>query len=240
MEEHQPGEARLEVRLLPSEAARSRRVFTWRNLFRAAPRVAEQPGCPLQPLRPRFYSHASLGSRIATTLRLDLRNISDKTIHSYFWRHQSPVMKANGGFGCRPQGGMAPGTCHQEAAYLPWRGRLTITIDLVQFADGTIWLTADPESAVKQAGLEAGARAAGDHLLRVWREGGRQSLTAALPRIHADVQEAAWSRERQARLGVFGFYSGVTRASVVAAATSDAHVEEALVTLQSGARSTAS
>ena len=226
-------EARLECRVGASEPATSRRVFTWRNPFRSAPRVAAQPDCPLQVLRPRLYSFASLGSRIETMLRFDIRNISDKTIHSYFWRHASPVMEANGGFGCQPQGGLPPGACQHETAYLPWRGPLTITIDFVQLSDGTVWLTSDPQSVITRAGLDAGARAGGDYLLRVWRQRGKDGLAAALGRIHLEVQDTEWTSEKQTRLGVFGFYAGVTLASVVAGGIRAGQVEETLLALKS-------
>jgi hypothetical protein len=203
-----------------------RRTLTWRDPFRSTPRIAERADCPLLVLKPRFYCYASLGSRIKTLLRFELRNIGDKTIHSYAWRHASPVMKANGGFGCWPEGGLAPGACHRESAYMAWRGPLTITIDLVQFSDGAVWLSSDPQSHISRAALDAGSQAAGDHLLRVWRERGMQGLAAALPRIHMDVQDP--------RVGNLGFYAGVTRGYVVAAGVSGAQVEATLVALQSG------
>ena len=206
--------------------ARVRRTFIWRDPFRSTPRIAKQAGCPLLVLRPRFYCYSSLGSRIETLLRLELRNVGAKTIHSYSWRHASPVIKANGGFGCEPEGGLAPGACQRESAYMAWRGPLTITIDLVQFSDGAVWLSSDPQSRITRAALDAGSRAAGDHPLRVWREGGVQGLAAALPRIHMDVQDT--------RVGNFGFYVGVTRAYVVAAGVSGGQVEATLLALQSG------
>jgi hypothetical protein len=220
-------------RVIHAGAVTRRRVFTWRNPVRRPPRTANQPGCPLQVIRPRLYSYASLGSRIGTSLRFDLRNISDKTIHSYFWRHASPVREANGGFGCQPDVGMSPDTHHQEIADLGWRGPITITIDFVQFLDGGLWLSSDPQSSVTLAGLHAGSRRAADHLLRVWRGGGMESLADALPWIHRDVQEtAAAARERGERPGPFGFYAGVTRAAVVARSVGADDVESALLTLR--------
>jgi hypothetical protein len=225
-------EARLEVRAIQADAdERRRRVFTWRNFFRRAPRIAEQPGCPLQVLRPRFYSFASVGSRIGSSLQFDLRNTSDKTVHSYFWRHASPVREANGGFGCQPDGGMSPHTEHREGAYLAWRGPLTITIELVQFLDGGLWLPSDPQGSISQARLTAGSRSAADHLLRVWREGGTQSLAAALPHIHRDVRETAAASREQGRTA--SFYAGVTHAAVVVRSIKDGDVEEALLALRS-------
>jgi hypothetical protein len=219
--------------VIPAGSVKRRRVLTWRNLVRSRPRIADQLGCPLQVLRPRLYSYASLGSRIGTSLRFDLRNIGDKTIHSYFWRHASPVKEANGGFGCQPDGGMSPDTHHQEIADLGWRGPITVTIDFVQFRDGEVWLSSDPHSSVTLAGLQAGCRRAADHLLRVWRDGGMASLGDALRCIHRDVQEtAAAVRERGESPGVPGFYAGVTRAAVVASSLSADEIEPALLTLR--------
>jgi hypothetical protein len=221
-------------RVIHAGAVKHRRVFTWRNLVRRPPRTANQPGCPLQVIRPRLYSYASLGSRIGTSLRFDLRNISDKTIHSYFWRYASPVTESNGGFGCEPEGGLSPDNHQHETAHLAWRGPVTITIDFVQFLDGDLWLSFDPQSSVTLAGLHAGSRRAADHLLRVWRGGGMESLADALPCIHRDVQEtAAAARERGERPGPFSFYAGVTRATVMVRSISAENVEETLLALRS-------
>ena len=211
-----------------------RRVFTWRNLLRSPPRIAHQPGCPLQVLRPRLYSYASIGSRIRTSLRFDLRNVSDKTIHSYFWRHASRVKEANGGFGCQPDGGLSPDAHQHEIADLGWRGPITLTIDFVQFRDGEVWLSSDPDSFVTRAGLQAGCRLAVEHLLRVWRHGGTETFSDALRRIHRDVHEtAAAVPEDGESPGSFGFYAGVTRAAVVASNAAADEIESALLTLSS-------
>ena len=221
------GEPRTELRAhVMSAPVRRRRVFTWRNPLRSA-RIAREPGCPLLILGPRFYACASLGSPIASLLRFTVQNSSDKPIHSYLWRHASPAPKANGGAGSRPQEELAPGARHPEAAYLAWRGPITITIDFVQFADGTCWLTTNPASAIRQAGLDAGAAAAAAHLLRVVGEGGADALTAALPRIHLDVQDAAWYEHRE-RFGMLGFYNGVNRAVVIARSAGPDRVETML------------
>jgi hypothetical protein len=175
-----------------------------------------------------------VGSRIGTLLRFDLLNTGNKTIHSYAWRHASPVREANGGFGCHPDGGLPPGALHHEAAHLGWRGTITIAIDFVQFLDGSVWLSSDPQSSVTPSGLHAGSQRGAEYLLRVCREGGMQSLSAALPCIHRDVQETfAAARDRGERAGAFGFYVGVTRAVVVAGAVSADAVEPALLILKS-------
>jgi hypothetical protein len=229
-------DARLVGRVVSAGSVKRRRVFTWRNWIRSRPHIADQTGCPLQVLRPRLYSYASIGSRIGrigTSLRFDLRNISDKTIHSYFWRHASPVREANGGYGCEPEGGMPPDALHREVADLGWRGAITLTIDFVQFRDGDVWLSSDPRSAVTRAGLQAGAQQGADHLLRVLRDGGISSLGDALRRIHRDVQETAMApREGERNLGTFGFYAGVTRAAVVARSVPADGVQAALLELR--------
>jgi hypothetical protein len=220
--------------VMPAGSAKRRRVFTWRNFVRSRPRIADQPACPLQVLRPRFYSHASIGSRIGTSLRFDLRNISGKAIHSYYWRHASPVKEANGGFGCAPHGGLAPDGQHEESAWLAWRGLLTVTIDFVQFQDGGIWVSSDRDSSVTRTGVQAGCRRAADHLLRIWESAGAEAVADALQRIHRDVSEtAAERRERGDTAGTAGFYAGVTRAAVMAANVPANEMEAALVKLRS-------
>jgi hypothetical protein len=220
--------------VIPAGSVKRRRVFTWRNLVRSAPRIADRSECPLHVLRPRLYSHASIGSRIWTTLRFDLRNINNKTVHSYIWRHASPVREANGGYVCQPAGGLSPSAHHRESAHLPWRGPITVTIDFVQFGDGEVWLSSDPHASVTRAGLQAGSQRAADHLMRVWREGGLASLGDALRCIHRDVQETAEPlAERGESPGAWGFYAGVTRAVVVASSLPADEVEAALLKLQS-------
>lgn len=54
-------------RVIHAGAVKRRRVFMWRNLVRRPPRTANQPGCPLQVIRPRLYSYASIGSLGMTT-----------------------------------------------------------------------------------------------------------------------------------------------------------------------------
>jgi hypothetical protein len=227
-------EARLVARAMPAGSATRRRVFTWRNFVRSRPRIADQPACPLQVLRPRFYSHASIGSRIGTSLRFHLRNVSGKAIHSYYWRHASPVREANGGFGCAPDGGLGPDAQHEESAWLAWPGLITITIDFVQFHDGEIWLSSDSASSVTRTGVEVGCRRAADHLLHIWQSGGAEGVADALPRIHRDVTETpAELRARGDRPGTAGFYAGVTRAAVMAANVPADQIEAALVQLRS-------
>lgn len=215
-------ETRLEGRVVASTSSRPRRVFTWRNRFRRAPAIAEQPGCPLRVLNPRLYSQLRLGSGLETMLRFELRNVSSKTIHSYVWRHVSSVKYANGGAGCHPENGLAPDACQAEAMHLTWRGPQTVTVDFVQFADGTVWLSADPLSLVTRQDLDTGTRTAIDHLLRVRRESGITAVTAALPMIHRDVQLHPASVPPD-RLGpaISGFYAGVTRAAVLAGLAGD-------------------
>jgi hypothetical protein len=113
---------------------------------------------------------------------------------------------------------------------LTWRGPITVTIDFVQFCDGEVWLSSDPDSYVTRAGLQAGSQRAADHLLRVWRDGGMASLADALRCVHPDVNEtAATGRAR----GESGFYAGVTRAAVLARSVAADEIESALLTLSS-------
>ena len=85
----------------------------------------------------------------------------------------------------------------------PW----TLTIDFVQFADGTTWFSNSPYSNVKPDGLRAGAKAAADYLLVVMNREGVEGVMDHLPRIHADVREPGgpWLNPE---FGLFGFYCG--------------------------------
>ncbi|HEX6465098.1 MAG TPA: hypothetical protein VFZ98_11610, partial [Vicinamibacterales bacterium] len=149
-------------------------------------------------------------------------------------RYASPVKNANGGFGCQPEAGLSPGARHHQSAHLTWRGPITVTIDFVQFRDGEVWLSSDPDSYVTRPGLQAGSQRAAEHLLRVWRDVGMASLSDALRCIHRDVNEtpAAESSTRSV-CGAFGFYAGVTRVGVMASSVAAEEIESALLTLSS-------
>ena len=89
----------------------------------------------------------------------------------------------------------------------------SLTIDFVQFADGTIWFSNLLQSTVKPDGLRAGAKAAANYQLAVMSRDGVQAVMTNLPRIHADVR-APIGAANNPEFGIFGFYSGVTNTAV--------------------------
>lgn len=167
----------------------TRRVFTWRNFLRRAPRIDVEPTCPLQINDPRYYSFASLGSRVGTLLRFSVVKTSSETVHSYTWRHSSPVLFENGAYGVHPEHGLASGRSQPEACHLGQRCPLTLTTDFVQFADGSTWFSTSDGGVVQPVGVEAGARAAATYLLEVLEREGSDAVLRTLPRIHADVPD---------------------------------------------------
>ena len=189
----------------------SRRVFAWRNPFRQPPKTDLQPDSPLLITRPRYYSFMSFGSSVGVggVLRFEITNRSNKPVHSYDYRYYSPVPVGNGSYG-RSAEGLLPGQSLDDDSisadeYAP----LTLTIDFVQFEDGTTWFSNSPQSTVKAEGLEAGAKAAASYLLAVMSRDGVGNVMATLPRIHADVSEPDGAAANP-EFGIFGFYCGVT------------------------------
>ena len=188
-------------------------VFAWRNPLRQPPQIDLQPDSPLLIGNPRYYAFMSIGSSIGGTLHFDIANRSDKRIHSYHCRYYSPVPVGNGAYGTQPEEGLLPGRSREGEVSAHEYAPLTLTIDFVQFADGTTWFSGMPDAIVKPDGLKAGAKAATDHLLTVMTRDGVQTAMDTLPRIHADVSNphnAATNPE----FGVFGFYCGVTNTVV--------------------------
>jgi hypothetical protein len=191
----------------------SPRVFAWHNILRRPPKIERQPDSPLLITNPRYFAFASLGSAVGGVLRYTVENRSTKPAHSYACRHYSPVAHGNGAYGSQPPGGLPPGQSREDSIAAHDYVELTLTIDFVQFTDGTTWFSGDPRATVKPEGIMAGAKAAGAHLLRVLERDGPDAVVAALPRIHADVQ-GPFGHMAEDNFGSFGFYSGVTNVAV--------------------------
>src|SRR6266404_5901420 len=187
-------------------------VFEWRNPLRQSPQIDLQPDSPLLITRPRYYSFMSIGSGIGGTMRFDITNRSHKPIHSYDCRYYSPVPVGNGSYGIEPEG-LLPGQLRDDSISADEYAPLTLTIDFVQFEDGTTWFSNSPHSTVKAEGLEAGVKAAASYLLAVMSRDGVGSVMATLPRIHADVAEPNGTFANP-ESGIFGFYCGVTNTAV--------------------------
>jgi hypothetical protein len=197
--------------LLRGEPEPRRRVFTWRNWLRRPPRLAVKDDCPLSLRRPRYYAYASLGSTVGTLLRFDVVNRSAKTIHSYTWRHCSHIPQGNGAFGVQPEAPFVAGQSRKDSCALGWHCPITLTVDFVQFADGSTWFSSTSEATVRPAGVQAGAAAAAGHLSKLLAKDGPEVLLSVLPRIHAEVPAPALAAEDS---GAFGFYAGVTNIAI--------------------------
>jgi hypothetical protein len=189
------------------------RVFEWRNPLRRSPQIDLQPDSPLLITRPRYYSFMSIGSGVGGVLRFDITNRSNKAVYSYDCRYYSPVPVGNGSFGSQPEEGLLPGRSRDDSISAHEYAPLTLTIDFVQFADGTTWFSDSPQSTVKPDGLKAGAKAAANYLLTVMSRDGVQTVMTSLPRIHADVS-APFGAPTNPEFGIFGFYCGVTNIAV--------------------------
>lgn len=187
-------------------------VFEWRNPLRQSPQIDLQPDAPLIITRSRYYSFMSIGSGIGGVLRFDITNRGKKPIHSYDCRYYSPVPVGNGSYGTQPEG-LLPGQSRDDSISANEYAPLTLTIDFVQFEDGTTWFSNSPHSTVKAEGLEAGAKAAASYLLAVMSRDGVGTVMATLPRIHADVTEPNGASANP-KFGIFGFYCGVTNTAV--------------------------
>jgi hypothetical protein len=189
------------------------RVFEWRNPLRRSPQIDLQPDSPLLITRPDYYSFMSIGSGVGGVLRFDIANRSNKAVHSYDCRYYSPVPVGNGSYGSQPEEGLLPGRSRDDSISAHEYAPLTLTIDFVQFADGTTWFSTSPQSTVKPDGLRAGAKAAANYLLTVMTRDGVQTVMTSLPRIHADVS-APFGAPTNPEFGIFGFYCGVTNIAV--------------------------
>jgi hypothetical protein len=155
----------------------------------------------------------SIGFAVGGVLRFDITNKSNKLIHSYDCRYYSPVLVGNGSYGSQPEEGLLPGESRADFISAHEYAPLTLTIDFVQFADGTTWFSNSPSSNVKPDGLRAGAKAAADYLFVVMKREGVKGVMDHLPRIHADVQEPG-EPGLNPEFGLFGFYCGVTNTTV--------------------------
>lgn len=191
----------------------SPRVFAWRNPLRQTPQIDVQPDSPLLISSPRYYSFMSIGSGVGGVLHFDITNRSNKPVHSYHCRYSSPVPVGNGAYGSQSEDGLLPGHSRDDSISAHEYAPLTLTIDFVQFADGTTWFSSSPHSIVKPDGLKAGAKAAANYLLTVMNRDGVQTVMDTLPRIHADVTDPD-DASPNFEFGLFSFYCGVTNTVV--------------------------
>ena len=164
-------------------------------------------------LNTKFYSYACLGSAIGTELAFDVENSGEKPIHSFSTSHWSPISYDVGSSGTRPPLPLEPGQKISHRIITSGKARLTLMIQFVQFLDGSVWYSHASDSPVKPRGVQAGLQAAVDHLSGVFEREGAASVMETLPKIHLYVRDPM-SPTPDPEFGIFGFYSGVTRASV--------------------------
>jgi hypothetical protein len=186
------------------------RIFTWRNYFRSSPAIEQQSDAPLVIRKPRFYSYWSWGYGIGTMLNYDLVNVSQKPIHSFTTSERSAEPGGAGASGSQPETALKPGESMPTKISVSGKRMLTLTVDFVQFDDGTTWHSNDGQKFVHPDGVRAGARDAAQHLIKVLESSGPEAVVNALPRIHADVRDDM----RTFDVWGFGHYCGVTNVSV--------------------------
>jgi len=155
----------------------------------------------------------ALGSGVGGELRFAITNRSNKTIHSYQCRYSSPVPVGNGGYGSQPEAGLLPGQSNEDSISTHEYAPLTLTIDFVQFADGTTWFSGSPFANVKPEGFRLGETVAAVYLLQLMSRHGVKAVMETLPRIHAEVRPPVRGLLNQ-ESGVFSFYCGVTNTAL--------------------------
>lgn len=186
----------------------SPRVFAWRNPFKPQPIIEEQEYCPVRLVSPRFYSFMSIGSSIGTVLKLVVKNVSDKPIHSFTVSYRSSEPTDTGSGGWQPETLLLPGQSHTIGTSSQGDDRVTFTVDFVQFADGDVWYANPPRATVKPEGVRAGAQAATEYLRKILEGDGAAAVLNALPNIRLRLESPEFSTNEE--FGYFGFYDGVT------------------------------
>ncbi len=190
----------------------SPRVFGWRNPFKPQPIIKEQGNCPVRLVRPRFYSFMSIGSAIGSVLQIDVKNVSDKPIHSFTISYHSPEPIDTGSGGWHPETLLQPEQSHTIGESSRGNARVTFSVDFVQFADGDAWFANPPTATVKPEGVEAGAQAAIEYLREVLELDGATAVMSVLPRIRPKM--GMWRFSAEGDFGHFGFDYGITNAVV--------------------------
>ena len=190
----------------------SPRVFAWRNPFKPQPIIEEQVNCPVRLVRPRFYSFMSIGSTIGSVLKIDVKNVSDKPIHSFTISYHSSEPTDTGGGGWHPETLLQPEQFHTIGTSSYGDEKVTFSVDFVQFADGDTWFANPPTVTVKPDGVQAGAQAAIEYLREVLELDGATAVMSVLPRIRPKM--GLWKFSAEGDFGHSGFDYGITNAVV--------------------------
>ena len=186
----------------------SPRVFAWRNPFKPQPIIEEQANCPVQFVRPRFYSFMSIGSSIGSVLEADVKNVSGKPIHSFTISYHSLEPSDTGSSGVQPETLLQPKESQTIGTRSNGNDTVTFSVDFVQFADGEVWFADPPRATVKPEGVRAGTQASFDYLRKILEQYGAAAVIEVLPYIRVKVEFPDSSTNDS--FGIFGFYCGVT------------------------------
>jgi hypothetical protein len=130
-----------------------RRVFTWPALFRPLPVTDQQPDTPVSIVNTRFRSYAAIGTAVGTTLDFDVRNVSDKPIHSFHLSYSSQIQADTGSGTWQPLSPLQPGESAPVSLGIQGKERIVIRVTRVRFADGAIWLCDEEKTSGRYDGF---------------------------------------------------------------------------------------
>jgi hypothetical protein len=142
-------------------------IFSWRNYFKSSPAIEQQSDSPLEIRNPRFYSHWSWRHGISATIDYDVVNVSQKPIASFIDSQRSGEHSRPGGAFYKPGSALKPGDSMSMKISVSGKSKVTLTVDFVQFADGTTWYSTGGQKFVHRDGVREGAREAAEHLIKV-------------------------------------------------------------------------
>ncbi len=160
----------------------------------------------------------------------ELVNVSQKAIHSFLESYHSGEPWDLQVSGNLSESLLNPGASMFTGINVSSKGRVTLTIDFVQFADGMTWYSGRKKT-VHPDGVRAGARAAAEHLIKALESAGPAGVLSVLPRIHAEVNDNMVTHD----VWGFGFYCGVTNVCV---RVQYANREGGLIAIESALRQT--
>lgn len=184
-------------------------VFAWRNPLKRQPIIEEQINCPVRLVRPRFYSFMAIGSSVGSVLKLDVKNVSDKPIHSFTVSYDSLESTNTGSGGWHPETLLQPEQFHTIGTSSNGDDTVTVSVDFVQFADGDVWFANPPSANVKPEGVRTGAQAAAVFLRKVLKLNRTSAVMNVLPHIFSKLEFPEFSTNEI--FGYSGFPCGVTK-----------------------------
>jgi len=176
-------------------------------------RVDQHVGCPVAVVNARRYWRvrwAGLGVGAWPFVAFEVENRSGELVHSYYLRVVARLGRWGTGAGIEPEGGLQSARRSREVIQEPDSGAVAVVVDFVQFYGGGTWYSTDHGALVSEAGVRAGARAAATYLLQTLKRHDSASITAVLPRLHADVPSGILDPAH----GSDSFYCGVTNLAV--------------------------